>query len=719
MLTFLRKYQKIFFVIVAVVIVISFSFFGTQGVVQSIDKKVKDKVIGKTMTGENIKLSEVDKMSYFLSTDNSEYSSQGRMAPNLFNDGVIKKDFIETGIAKVLVEHYYPILQKDLEERFNKVKNYNSFVHVSLLEISAKNVWEKFCPQINQKLEDIKKMETVSLPFMLSLMDLYMSEKKFPESFLRKILIYQERQYKNVAPDQRLFESMALFGFNNAQDWFGKNFLDVFSEYIINVANFAESKGYKITNEEVAIDLFKHLNEGLKKQQIASGDTATLFKRQLQVLGLDEISVVEIWKKVMLFRKYFNDVASSVVVDKKGTQDFYKFASLNAQIKLYELPEHLRLKKFHDVMLLQTYLEATTNEKILSSSINCKNIEEVLDTYPELVEQKYTLGVKEVDIETASLNISLKKMWDWQVEEENYKLLKQKFSKLISANTKDERFKAFEKLNSMDRNEIDKYSRIQMAYANPSIIDTALVQNLTKELTLSFRKKNSQVHLDLKDKQKFAELVQNSDSILRKYTEDNDRFFSVQVLKNEDNKSIISFNEAKADGTLQKILDQRLKAKQAELNIAEFNENELGLALFPKLKDFNSNKEVDSIVQNYLLAFVKNLNAQMQKDALFLQTLPSEWQLVVKDIEVPRSSKNLFNEAFKMQKDSFSDVKVENGEISFFYLKEFSEKESSLEKMQEVKNSLDKETKLMLGKRMLQMIKLENSIFYPIMVKAN
>ena len=50
MLNFFRKYQRIFFMVVAVITIASFSFFGTFGTFDS-QNEVPDKVLGKSVDG--------------------------------------------------------------------------------------------------------------------------------------------------------------------------------------------------------------------------------------------------------------------------------------------------------------------------------------------------------------------------------------------------------------------------------------------------------------------------------------------------------------------------------------------------------------------------------------------------------------------------------------------------------------------------------------------
>lgn len=65
MLKFFRKYQKIFFAVIAFFIIVTFAFFGTQGVLGKVASE-KDVCVTKAIDGSKIMLSEIDNMTLFF-----------------------------------------------------------------------------------------------------------------------------------------------------------------------------------------------------------------------------------------------------------------------------------------------------------------------------------------------------------------------------------------------------------------------------------------------------------------------------------------------------------------------------------------------------------------------------------------------------------------------------------------------------------------------------
>ena len=101
MLEFFRKYQSIIYIFVTVVIVISFSFFGTYSTIVS--NPVRDQVVFTAIDGTAVKRSDLDEMVIFISTDSQDkLLFGGAWGPNFLNDGVIRKDVLTTGMGEVL-----------------------------------------------------------------------------------------------------------------------------------------------------------------------------------------------------------------------------------------------------------------------------------------------------------------------------------------------------------------------------------------------------------------------------------------------------------------------------------------------------------------------------------------------------------------------------------------------------------------------------------------
>ncbi|MCP5505245.1 MAG: SurA N-terminal domain-containing protein, partial [Chlamydiales bacterium] len=205
MLDFFRKYQRYFFVVIAVVIVISFSFFGTHQTINQ-PQKVEDRCIGQAVDGSKMMKSEVDQMIRFIWSDRSDITlAEKGIMPNFFNDGVIRKDLMGTGIGTLLVNAYFEDLQVELQEKMERHKNYHPYVHPTAPFISVKNLWAQVLPAQKMNLERFLDKATEMTPETFSLLvDLYLGETAFPPHILREYLMFQEKHYDWIQPDPAL-----------------------------------------------------------------------------------------------------------------------------------------------------------------------------------------------------------------------------------------------------------------------------------------------------------------------------------------------------------------------------------------------------------------------------------------------------------------------------------------------------------------------------------
>ena len=132
-------------------------------------------------------------------------------------------------------------------------------------------------------------------------------------------------------------------------DWFGQNFVDLISFFIINTATIAEQKGYKVSYQEARFDLIKNAKEGLsKKLKTPLKSDNDYYRYALALLGMKEKTAVNVWKKILLFRKYMQEVGGSVFLDTLCLDEITSYAHEKVKIELFELPSYLRLKNFYN-----------------------------------------------------------------------------------------------------------------------------------------------------------------------------------------------------------------------------------------------------------------------------------------------------------------------------------------------------------------------------------
>lgn len=739
MLAFFRKYQRYFFIITTVAVVITFSFFGTHSLFFE-QRHQNDKVVARGCDGSKIWLSEVEAISHFISVEPEAYFAlKAGSFINLLNDGVIKKDFIDSGIAKFLISANYEKLKKDFEERFEKISSYKPYVHPYMRFLSANEVWRRFAPDISNGLEKVKKEKYHDL-FFKELFDLYLAQTHFSPLMLKQVIHYQESQYPNARHDEELiYRDLALFGFENGMDWFGKNFVDLLSQYIVNTALLAKQKGYSVSSGEALGDLKHNLEVNIAKfpglKERLPKDANSRFFSQLQMMGLEEKEAVKIWQKVLLFRKYFQDVTSSIFVDPAPYKKFASFAHEKAKVDFYELPAPLCLKSFSDVLKLDFYLFATTGKKELDPQ-KLLPIDKIEKDYPELVEQELQLKIARVSLDEAVLNVSEKELWQWQVKDAAWRELKKTFPEFLNAEASSEgkRFELLEKLTPPIRSKVDAYSREQMVKSKAGWVEEAMKLAKVEEKKLKIRKKWPSSPLEgVKDGARLAEFLHASlDG--KTYSEDGRNFYCFEIVKQLSEKRVLSFGEACEDGTLDSLVPVFLKKNYPavrELDAAKFkNEREqwkpfdevkelIGAYCFrdllsavdkdyknsyPKFKeDFGAN---DSYAFRRLFHFVRNKRFALEKGTLIENN--DQFSLVKREGVIARNSddKDLKKEAFSLKPGAFSKVYVKDGRPFFYKISGFEVDSSAVERgVLSERDRLGKEAKEKMAKEVYEKLK--------------
>lgn len=703
MLQFFRKYQKYFFIVMTIVIVISFSFFGTFSTMISQEKTQE--------------ISQRDAITRLISP-----SEKGI---NLISDGVIPKDFMEGGLALILAEKYFAEIKPDLESRLKKVAHYRPYVHPQVPFISAEMVWQRFSPALTVHLKQLQEHKSVRLGTFVLLAQLYQDQLSLSSDLLKRILFYQQNQ-QGVAPDPFLAErDLSLFGFHNLEDWFGSKFVQIASEFILHAASYAAEKGYAIKKEEARADLVQHLYDGLSSMdnsKVTLAQAVGLLGRQAQLLGMDEHTLVSTWQQVMLFRRLFQDVGASVFVDPLSYENFFTYASEAATVDLYELPDYLQLSDFRSLLKLQLYIDSVSqNPKRFALPRDYLNLAEVEKRAPELVQRRFELELVEVKRSDILGQISLKQTWDWQLENGNWELLQKEFPILAKeiGKTHESRFAFLETLDAKIRYDLDTYSRDQILNRHPEWIVEALNKATLNTRTCSIRAKGGEFPFaglhertellnllqvaPLKDQKEMVEPEKAIFSKLRNYTADHQTYYRIHVLSKAPQKSLLTFREALYDGTLDQILDKKLEDAYPEArrkDTAAFQNRDGSWKPFADVKDKvgaivyadlidKDKRPLESYAHQRLIPYMNEVKKHITKnpqDPKWVSpsgetTLENQWLLVHKKQQIQRGGPSTFNkdELFSLSSGQWSTVQqAANGNLLFFQLTERTKGEAPI-----------------------------------------
>ncbi len=739
MLGFLRKHQKYFWIGITIVIVISFSFFGTYSTLQ--EREIVDPIAFKAVNGSVVHQSEVEEMVKFIATDTEDKAWMGgAWGPNFLNDGVIKNDLIQDGLAELLVISYANELKDDLNTRIQKEKRFKPYENSQASFISSANAWKYFVPDINNRLEQLQTIENAASPEAIQVrMSLFQNQRQFPPHALRQALRYQEQQFKWLQPDISLQRSdLSLFGYHTVEDWFGPRFLRLVSAFIINSSIIAEQRGYNVSKEEAYADLVKNAELSFEANQnnpnLGVATSSEYFSEQLRRMGMDLSSAISIWQKVLECRRLFNEEGNSVFVDSKSINLIYQYAQEGIEGELYQLPEQFRLADATALKQFEFYLGAVSKngEGNLELPNSFLSAEEVSKTYPELVQKRYLIEIASIDKEKLQSKVSIKETWNWEVQDANWEKLKKEFSDIgaKTAANQEERYQALDSLDNKTRTRIDAYARAAIVNAHPEWVTEALEKATPAKKVIAVRKKGGKS--PLVGVEKAETLIPLFDNWSKsEYTPDNRNYYKIQVLEKGNNFEILTFGEARADGTLDKLLEKGPKKDYASLvesiskdytaaNPAEkrtdvmLDDYAASLRLYAYVRDIRNKMSKNN---SNLSAYVQK-NLDQPKDQMHpREPLEEQFKLVKTSYSAERSTPDVsvdMNEALALPENGLSKVyDKRNGELSFFKLirkGQIANKEGLYQNVYQMQRMLGKEAEGLLMKDLIKEFQEKNAI---------
>ena len=593
MLEFFRKYQRYFFVVIAVVIVISFSFFGTHQAISG-PKETPDRPIGAAVDGSQMRKKEIDEISRFLWSDRMDMQlTEKRIMPNFFNDGVVRKDFLSSGLGVMLASEYFESIRDSFATRVEKHKHYHPYQHPTAPFIGVESLWGQVLPMQKENLDKfLKENRPLDAELFSLLVDLYLGETAFPPNVLREYLMFQQKHYNWIQPDPALPQAdLNLFHCSSVEDWFGPDFMQLTSQFVHNAALIAKQKGYHVSREEARVDLFRNGYEALqaqnRTQEVDQNELSNLWKQQLMYLGMDEKAALGIWQKVMLMRRLFDDYGHAALLDSHQYQKFHSYASKSALVDLYQLPPALQLQDFNSLLNLIYYNEAVSVGETSGLELPQKfiSVQSAKKKHPELVRSRFLVEVAEVHNTDLALNVSLKEMWDWQLDPVNFKNLEKEFPELAVSRATDAEsfFAALEKLSPDVHAKLDRASRLKIVDNHPEWIAAALDETSlqTKEISIApngFQEDLAQIEngKELMQLMSMAALkgsLESSDqaiqarAALEQYSPDGKTYYRIHVLDRDEELTLLSFAEANEKGVLDKLVNAHLEKEYESLRV--------------------------------------------------------------------------------------------------------------------------------------------------------
>ncbi len=682
---FLRKHQKKLLIVITVMIIASFSFFGAVSNLGVRD--IPDKDIGKAIDGSHIRERELHAMIRFLSLGSHE---------------VLQNDFFSTGLMAILAEKHFSQIQGDLQERLEKARRFTPFAHPQVPFLSASSVWSRFVPQLASHLDEIKLSDPSPQTFALY-SDLYLDQLMFPPEMLSRVLQYQHQQLSGGSVDRALYDPrhLALFGYQTFEEWYGPRFTEILGKFFWNAAAIAEEKGYRVSLSEARADLLKTCLQAVPSRGEATFADASAFLRvQVQMAGIDETEAAKIWRKVMLVHRLFNEVGQGVLVDPLSYQEFSKFAEETATVETYRLPAALRFADFRSLLKFQYYLEAVApkaKSKLVTLPSSFVSIEEAEKKAPELVVSRYMLEVAKISKDEVGSRLSLTETWEFEASDFGWNQLKAEFPTLArsEAPTREDRLQRLDTLEAALRLKIDQFARSILVKQHPEWIEEALSKVEVKKQAVAIRSQGSSAPFD--DIEETASLRAFLHEIPvgepKLFSHDQRTYYRITVLEKPVAKEIMTFQEALEGDWLGELLDRKLsdayvnvrtkepeqfKTKTGEWTSFQEVKDQVGALVYGDFLKQISDKPL-SLDQYPCRRFVSLMETARkaiaaQEISLLQSTgnpLQDQWKLIQQTEEIQRSSPSTLAklEMFTLAEGEWSSVSTPpNGDTAFFCL---------------------------------------------------
>lgn len=540
MLHFLRTYQRILFLILTVIIVISFVFFGTYGTFMNAPSD-EEAVVFKTADGQAVTRGSFERLKRFLIFD-ADVIPSATAFPNYLNAGFLQKELVQTGALEEIALKNWQSVGSELEAKLVQEKSWRPFTHSENESISSLNVWQIFAPAIPENLVKLKNaqepQEVLKAHFALM-----KAEKNFPEPYLAQILSWQENKQKGLTSEvEQQRGCLSLFGYKDSLDWLGHKLYETTIYAILELAAKAKKEGLTVSDQEIERHLKSVLEASLQKARVLQlsflhlDNIDAFYQQQLHLLHLSDEELQAIYRPLLLVQKLICQ-EQKALLEKTGNL-IEKTALERAPVTIYEMDPSLHFTKADDLYLFESYLEKVA---VSPHSLELAPVDVVKKRAPELVAQTFQVEIREITPE----DVSLKDVWAFELQDDGWKKIQARFPELGFAKNADEREALLDSLSPSLRKNIDSYVKRELFTQRKELADVLLegAKTSLQYVTLQGKATADTPFKGLKDASPLEARLAAGESI-KKISFDGETYYRLIPLKAEE-PVILSFAEAK------------------------------------------------------------------------------------------------------------------------------------------------------------------------------
>jgi hypothetical protein len=626
MLNFIHKYQKSIYIVITVVIALSFTVSGSSRLQSS--KKVA--VAFKAFNGVKISSDEVQLMRRFLEKDHQDQlASAAPYGGNFLNKDFLSQSFFKNGFFEQLYSAHGSSFKEQLEAKRAKEQAFALYTYPQLPFIGLQSVYQQVAPQALTSFTLLKNAENpLDKQAIKARVQLFEVQKKWPAEHLKKILYNQQLQMGVTVDPSLQNKSLTFFNYKNLDDWFGIGANQLLIEAIFEGSELAKEKGYVVSKEEAEADLLWLAQDNLKTLVNHGALPASLtkeahIKEQLRYLGISYKECVLLWQRVLAFRRYVDALQNSLVLAPTIEKEFLDFAEEKRYYSVYKLKDDLQIKDFADFQLLNTYFSYVDKEYSLEKMVpptQYFSVEELEGRAKDLLVSRYNVQVKEVFLGAINPFISLKDLWSYEVGE-GWDSIKEAFS--LGDVEKEGRLAALHALDREERGKLDYFTALHRVKSDERLIAEALVEVPFKEKEIEVTTDTSHFLLDKEEnREEILALLEHGGE--KTFFVGKEKVFCVKVHKESFKRSLLSFKEAKKKEILSKLLEERLGGQDPQEFFAQALENIRSLA---------GDQKVDQLVKWTFVNYMENRDLLVKEEKVAQRNAESSLVFSLKEGE--------------------------------------------------------------------------------------
>lgn len=557
MMSFLRRQQRVITIAITVCCISTFVFFGSSKAFAPSRAALEVTV----WQSKNLSLSahELQARAHFLASEMVGSPQSAHTWCAWMNPGFVSEWILSSGLGAEMMASS-PVMLKELEEAKAKESRWKGYKHPYLGHLNYDAVLAQFNPPLAASLKKWKS-ETQLKPEVK--IELYKQAKRMPSEFFTTIIRYHESAASAQQKDPTLAErSMAVFGYETMDSWFGKEFMNSCVKLIALGAQEAQTLGYDISEDEIKRSIQSRMEEIWAKVSEKGLDISLPnFKSQMfRSFGMSEEQFTRFWKELVLFENFYHHEGSKTLADPLAAKEMTAFISETREVDLYEVPAAFRILTLDSLAKLQLYWHYTTGLALTDPAVplHKRSVAEIANACPELIAKRVDLEWKQLKLDDFRLRMGPKKMIVRQTQDDIWAVISSQVTSKQVTDSK-ERMTLLSNLEKNSREKVDRETLKWLLKHKPEELVSGFEEVQSQKQSLVFALASAQqpmegisnIQLLLKEMEKGATKAP--------YTQDENNYYlfsSLDVGKDE----LLDFTKAGELSILEALLSKKLKA---------------------------------------------------------------------------------------------------------------------------------------------------------------